>query len=302
MIKKLLIVAVLALAASSLFVISKVVNSSDEASTNPLPIQKEVVEPTATPQPNRASLLFYDGFEEDVPFGDLLSSWKQVNVESATVVSVPVRSGNNAIKITLNYDDEWNNPSSELRLRSPEAVHHFEYGSTYWYGFSIYLPLDYEVDSDGDTLNQFLSVQNADEPYRAANPVISFRSKGENWGIWVRGDSREDWKKPDYEVTESFDLGLWQEDVGEWVDWVYHIKWAYNDDGFLQVWKNGEMVVDYQGATTLIGFDQNVRWKIGIYKPSWRSGVSDVNGRVIYYDEIRLDNNVTSYGDFIEAR
>ncbi len=250
--------------------------------------------PPSAPSPpiNNGNVLFYDGFENGrIPYEEPDFVWKPVGSNSSTVVSSPARIGEEAIRFEVDYPDF----RSELRLARPNSVRNFDFGQEYWYGFSVYLPANYEVDYRGDTLNQFLSVQNDGEPYRAVNPAIAFRPKAENWNLLIRADSRLNWVKPDYETVESFNMGSWQEDVGQWTDWVYQIKWSYGEDGIVRVWKNGELVVDYQGPNTFNGFDENVRWKIGIYKTSWKSQATDVDRREIYYDEIRVGNQSASY-------
>ncbi|MHC5056498.1 MAG: heparin lyase I family protein, partial [Planctomycetota bacterium] len=58
---------------------------------------------------------------------------------------------------------------------------------------------------------------------------------------------------------------------GEWVSWVVHAKWSPGDDGILQVWKDGRLVMDIKGANvySTIGVEYTPYLKTGIYRPEW---------------------------------
>lgn len=34
-----------------------------------------------------------------------------------------------------------------------------------------------------------------------------------------------------------------------WHDFIYHVRWSYQDDGFVELLIDGEKVADYRGPT-----------------------------------------------------
>lgn len=82
------------------------------------------------------------------------------------------------------------------------------------------------------------------------------------------------------------------------MDFVIHIKWSYKSDGFIQVYKDGKLVVDKAGPTSRN--DQGgIFFNTGIYKPKFETqpGESDVDKRILYFDEIRIGNADARYED-----
>jgi hypothetical protein len=48
---------------------------------------------------------------------------------------------------------------------------------------------------------------------------------------------------------KEWSFGPTSADVGKWTDWVFHVNWNFNvgGGGYLQVWKDGVLVVDTTG-------------------------------------------------------
>lgn len=240
------------------------------------------------------NILFFDGWENGrIPYGQPGSIWKPVRVNNSQIVQTPVRAGKHAIKFTLEYADAWAHPASELRLDAPAAVNNFRLGQTYWYGFSIYIP-DATVNNYSEIVNQFHALPDKDLGEDWRNPPFYLGLNGDRWQIMIRADADAVTGKGGYDVNRAWDLGQWQ--AGRWTDWVYQIKWSYEADGLVRVWKDGELVLDYRGPNT---FNDRTGpyWKIGIYEWAWRSGPTAVSRRTLYYDEIRIGNVKASYAD-----
>ena len=81
-----------------------------------------------------------------------------------------------------------------------------------------------------------------------------------------------------------------------WVDFVFHVKFAADNTGFLQVWKDGVLLVDESNIVTAEPEGQYI--KIGINNWSWYEGdVGSVTQRVFYIDEVRVGDQNASYCD-----
>jgi predicted transcriptional regulator len=106
--------------------------------------------------------------------------------------------------------------------------------------------------------------------------------------------------KPD--GSKSKNLGKYE--TGLWTDWVFHVKWSWESDGLLEVWKNGKKVIHYEGP---IGYNdrRGVYFKTGIYKWVWKMTPerdhSTTTKRVTYVDEVRIGNENATYQDVVRA-
>ena len=82
-----------------------------------------------------------------------------------------------------------------------------------------------------------------------------------------------------------------------WTDWVVHARWSFRDDGLLEIWKDGEKIIEQHGPNTY-NDQRGMYFKIGIYKPPWDKPVkSDVDRRVVVHDEIRIAGPGARYAD-----
>src|SRR5690606_26811470 len=80
---------------------------------------------------------------------------------------------------------------------------------------------------------------------------------------------------------------------GEWNEFVFHFVHAPNQDGLIELWKNGQKVHTIKGPNMRSGFPRP-RLKIGIYKWLWNNGQSGgTSKRTLYYDNIRIGNENT---------
>jgi hypothetical protein len=90
-------------------------------------------------------------------------------------------------------------------------------------------------------------------------------------------------------------------DLGKWTQWVLHIKWSYQEDGFLTLWKDGTVVLDLPNYPNTYNDKYGPYFKFGIYKWAWKHQQNRVGmpPRVIYYDDLYIGNDGASYDDVI---
>ena len=83
-------------------------------------------------------------------------------------------------------------------------------------------------------------------------------------------------------------------DKGKWVDWVFHVKWSYEKDGFIEIWKDGFQIVSDNGPNCY-NDEKGPYFRFGPYKWPWKkddkTAPSVVTQRIIYFDEIRIGNH-----------
>ena len=133
-----------------------------------------------------------------------------------------------------------------------------------WYGERIFIPSDWVSDPDRavDIVMQWHAIPGN---WRATYPNVEISIGNTNWFIRQSYGSAQTrptrtQKKLDDPVRP-----------GSWVTWVIHAKWSPGADGFLQIWKDGKLVLDLKGTNvySTIGEEYTPYLKTGIYHPEW---------------------------------
>ncbi len=238
-------------------------------------------------QRQRQGLLFESDFETED-----LKGWK-TSGNAPRVARDLSRAGRQAMKTLLDREKD------EVSYRTEVSGPGTEVGKEYWYGFSIFLPEDYRPDRIWEIVAQWHGVPDFDIGEDWRNPVMALSTTDGRWS-WV---SRWDAKRNSFESgtrqyggTRNYDLGPYRR--GVWTDWVVHVKWSYGPDGFLQVWKDGDKVIDQDGPNAF-NDAHGPYFKMGLYK-GWRDSdpPSDaVNRRMLYHDEFRMGGSEAGYED-----
>ena len=186
----------------------------------------------------------------------------------------PVRDGNFAAKSAVKHTQHRAEISSE---RSPA------YGVAR-YGWSVYIPKEFDADTFFSIITQWHSWGSGRESPKDGGPPTSITvSKGKlQLKLLHQGDAG--WtSKADY-----FPLGSVEDMRGQWTDWVMEVDWqAPGKGGWLKLYKNGQLIVDYKGTTWFEEKDKGPYFKFGCYKggSTWR-GTEE--GAVLYFDSARM--------------
>ncbi len=235
----------------------------------------------------RAGLIFSSDFEDGK-----MNTWKPAGNSPAVTRDV-ARRGRYAMKTSL--DRQKDACSYRTEVIGPEA----DIGKEYWYGFSIFLPDDYVPDKIWEIVAQWNCIPDYDVGEKWRNPVLALFTTGGRWSWVTRWDAKRNTfesGKREYGGEHEYDLGPYQRNL--WTDWVVHIKWSFKPDGLLQVWKNGEKVIDQNGPNAFNDAHGPI-FKMGLYKgwskPTTRSDA--VSRRVLYHDEFRMAGATATYQD-----
>ncbi|MFW5866980.1 MAG: polysaccharide lyase [Armatimonadota bacterium] len=255
---------------------------------------------------DRDNLLWEDSFESGgwrAAKGGVISEcgntdgpiWHQAQMQgeySGQVADEPARAGDHSMRFEWRRENSGeSNTSKKAHLWAPMAP---EPRVERWWGFSMYIPADGgQADSKGEILVQWHGVPDFDlgEGYR--NPIMTVGQREGNLVTSFKYDDREvtpdgfrDW---DYTTTQ---LGPTPYD--RWIDFVFHVRWAPTGGGFVEVWMDGEKVVDEHDVKVGFNDEFGPYTGFGIYK--W-PGASDHERRVIYFDEIRKGNENATFED-----
>jgi hypothetical protein len=205
-----------------------------------------------------------------------------------TTTISPVRAGKAAFK-------HWVSDRGE---RSELAMRRTEIGGTYWYGWSMFLPDDFDHRGSDTIVMQLASwptPRNGRFPHSANGPYLEIQPDGRLiMHLQHAGDDR-DMVCDDFVVAEEVSKLR-----GDWIDFVMHAKWTGEKSGHFQLWmrwgkEKYEKKVDYTGRTWWNDEGAGPYFKMGAYmgEPGWKGPKS----RTVYSDEYRLGDDKSSFDE-----
>lgn len=220
-----------------------------------------------------------------------------VSGNSPALTSERARSGRYAMKSVLNRKTSANSYRTEISIPSPKV----EMGDERWYGFSIFLPSGYKASPVWESVVQWHDTPNDWDHNRGFPPLHLATSRGgkfDRWTVANLWDAQPVAANGSYTLDGNvvWDLGAWE--TNKWTDWVFRVRWSYGNDGLLQVWKDGKLVINRTGPNT---YNDKIGpyFKAGIYK-GWKdrsNPVDTISERIVYHDEIRIAGPGASYSD-----
>src|SRR5690606_18632779 len=87
--------------------------------------------------------------------------------------------------------------------------------------------------------------------------------------VWaIRTADNGQWKLTwdDPLTNPDVNLGSYENDIGEWVEWVVHIKYDCTPNGFIEIWKDGQLVYSLDEVETYNCEDVNFGYYVpGLY-------------------------------------
>jgi len=197
------------------------------------------------------------------------------------------RAENAAGRFEINNDDPkiWSATRSELSQAQSTAK------AEGWYGFSQYFPDSYISDSSGEVITQWHDQSDQGETVDRS-PSNAIITSDDKFKWMIRWDA-------DAIMNSGTSDGLIYIDLGKipknkWVDWVVHIKYSHTNSGILEVWMDGEKVIDRQNMPNAYNDNAYPYLKFGLYKWNWGAATSK---RVMYFDEVRIGNSNSSYDE-----
>lgn len=252
-----------------------------------LPQADQPISAQVSPSSTDTGVYFVGDFES----GDF-SDWKVAEAYSSSiqVTQSPVRGGSYAAQFNLSIDD----PIVQGSKRAEIIQGSVPMGSERWYGFSIFVPDDHEQDPTSDIVTQWPSYPDFDLGEDWRNPPLSLSIRDDRFVLNSHWDAASVTEYRQYDGSQSWDLGAVSK--GEWIDWVFHMRWSYESDGVLEVWRDDQLVVDRNGPNTFN--DETAPYlKMGVYKPAWENRPEDstTTERTIYIDEVRIGNEQASF-------
>jgi hypothetical protein len=240
-------------------------------SANPLPQTK----PTT-------HILYRVDFEKN-PFPSFLNT--QIATSYAIqVVKKPVYEGKQAARFELRDSDPENKNGTRAEISFPRPVN--KYSLERWYAFAVFFPgEDFDFDNSDEVITQW-------HQGGKVSPSLCIRTKANRIRLLI---------KPTIDRKEWIDLGAIEKNV--WRYYVIHVKHSPENDGLVEIWRDGVLLVNRTGANMYDlsnGIFHMPNWKLGIYKSAWNgTSVTGAHKRVLYFDSIKMGNEHASLSDMI---
>lgn len=217
--------------------------------------------------------------------------------ELPEVVGGPnVCSGEHALRFPITFRRDSSGYRNELTYK---GISHFSLGEDYWVGFALYLPEDWQVDPESDDiLFQFHGWPDESIGEAWRNPPIALLTRRNQWHVWALSDSkRNTGSPPRYEGSQHWDLGAFE--TGKWTRFVLHVRFSYEADGLLELWKDDELVLQHSGGNSY-NDARGPYLKIGNYKAAWGNvdswgGPSPFGFRHHLFDALKIGDSEASF-------
>ena len=205
-----------------------------------------------------------------------------------TLIDKPVRSGKAAFKHSVSATTQ----ISELTTM-PAAR-----GGTYWYGWSMQLPDNFDHRSHSTTVMQLVSLtprRTGELPCGGNGSFLRIDAKGRLvFHLQHAGEGAVS-KCDEFVILDDIAKAK-----GRWIDFVMHAKWTGDDNGVVELWakvhdNNFIQRVGHRGRTWWNDEDKGPIFKLGM-----QIGASDAGGpteMTLYTDEFRLGDSTSSFDE-----
>ena len=186
--------------------------------------------------------------------------------------------GTKSAKAYLNREKSPNRYRTEAVPRGPARS--LDEGITATYQFMLYVPSTHAPDFASETFAQWHQ-SGAD----GGRPPLSLKIENNTWRAQLR------WETSTGSGSKTWKLG--EVPLGQWTQFTIQAHWLPNAKGWLKLWKDGVLVIDYKGPNDYLATD--APWiKLGIYKTAWRNEPTGkryntaIVDRTLYFDNILI--------------
>lgn len=212
-------------------------------------------------------------FSDDFESGDL-EGWQRYECRqdyACSVVDDPAGEGDLAARVFQRRSSPPgpnNSHRAELRLPGVPA------GSEWTYQYKVYLPSE---DDGGPPDDMWMNIMQLHE-----RPTRS----GESWRtpplmIYLRDGRLEVAER----VGQRVNTNLGRAPRDRWIDFVVHAKYSSGgDDGVFEVWQDGRLVMEHQGATDN-DYAEGPFLSMGIYTGNGNRVPDDTS---MFFDDVRV--------------
>ncbi len=198
-----------------------------------------------------------------------------------------VHSGSRALKIQLS------NPDKLYKRAEVAHTHKASMGDQYFYRYSMYLPtVGYpQNNTDGTTftiITQWHGVPDfgLGESWRIPNLAFRIHEDGKFGAMLCVNAAQVNDNTTSTKINfrdengNNFDIPK-----GQWVTFEVSVKWTHTAAGYLDVWMDGDHIIEYTGPTSY-NDAQGPYMKMGIYRTPWITETE-----TLYFDNLQILRN-----------
>jgi hypothetical protein len=168
-------------------------------------------------------------------------------------------------------------------------------GSERWYAFSVFVPTSWMYDVNKVHLVQWHGSEDPGETGFGRNPPLTIMIVKSQLVI------RQLWSARRIQSTNENRADIWKGSLekGKWIQFVFHMKWSYKSDGFLDVWKNGTRIINQRNRPNCYNDAIGPYFKLGLYWPSatYPGEYARTDRHVAYYDSFRVGSRSNILSD-----
>ncbi len=206
--------------------------------------------------------------------------------ERIAVVDAPGRPGRKAARFVV--------PRAPNSFRAEISLPHEKGWQERWYGARVLIPEGWVADTNRghDIVLQWHAIPGNGKP---THPNLEISVGGANWHVRQSygdpPDRKQGWKAMLDDPLRP----------GAWAAWVIHAAWSPDTSGLLQIWKDGQLVVERRGPNVYgnLGLTYTPYLKTGIYRPEWHTDtpekraafdrvVTAATNKVVYVTDVKV--------------
>ncbi|WP_108513934.1 polysaccharide lyase [Bradyrhizobium algeriense] len=201
---------------------------------------------------------------------------------SAIVVDAPNWNSKSAVRFTIGFYDPLVKGShrSEFRLKATE------FHRLYEYGLKIFVPPDWQSDNNQVIVTQMHNVPDNWKGEPGLQPPLELSLANDSWVIRTAWGRAPTWLDPKGDTRRDIP---WSQpfERGKWTTWTFRTKWSLDEDGIIEVEKDGNAVLQKRGANC---YDNLLApyLKFGAYAPGWinLSAPPEIKTREIFFTDV----------------
>jgi hypothetical protein len=209
----------------------------------------------------------FSGYKALEANGTLVSGISAPNGISAHLERVldPAGSGKSVLKATQVQGDVTTNGGYRSELSTFSAP----IGSERWYSWGYYLPDAWKTVKNEVAIAQIHSLADVGESAMRNPPLALLVSNGK-----LKLVNSFDYDKitspPDVRAVAGVDferrqLTSWPLETGKWIYLDLHVKWAADNTGFFEFWKDGELLFKESNHINTFNDERGLWFKNGVY-------------------------------------
>ena len=203
---------------------------------------------------------------------------------------------------------------SEVTISNNQSGKYSHDHGEHWYAWSMYIPNETTFHEGWTILGQFKETNSSLERNKIYKECenedvglrLGFKLQGEGLVLFREACySKKNQVNPKYHKVEKIILSTNQlkKRKDQWLDFLMHVNWSYEEDGFINLWLNDKKAYEHEGINSSIpvkykGKLPGVLFRFGIYN-GFRS--KPLPPQVIYYDAFKKGEDCKTVSQFYDC-